>query len=61
MRGIKEFDRRYLFTAHCHPENSAVDQYKDDGWLDLNDTFTYGIVHKKLLADYNRCPRCRTF
>jgi hypothetical protein len=52
--GIKEFDTRHLFTAHCHPENSAVDQYKDDGWLDLNDTYTYSIVHVKLLADYNR-------
>jgi hypothetical protein len=56
VRGIREFDNRHLFTAHCHPENSAVDQYKDDGWLDLNDTYTYGIVHKKLLADYNRTP-----
>jgi len=54
--GIKEFDSRHLFTAHCHPENSAADQYKDEGWLDLNNTYTYGIVHKKLLADYNRTP-----
>ena len=54
--GIKEFDKRHLFTAHCHPENSAVDQYKNDGWLELNDTYTYSIVHAKLLADYNRTP-----
>ena len=54
--GIKEFDQRHLFTAHCHPENSAADQYKDSGWLDLNDTYTYGIVHRKLLADYDRKP-----
>jgi hypothetical protein len=56
VEGIKEFDNRHLFTAHCHPENSALDQFKDEGWLDLNDTYTYGIVHKKLLADYNRVP-----
>jgi hypothetical protein len=56
VAGIKEFDTRHLFTAHCHPENSAVDQYKDDGWLDVNDTYTYAIVHGKLLADYNRTP-----
>jgi hypothetical protein len=56
VAGIKEFDTRHLFTAHCHPENSAVDQYKDDGWLDLNSTYTYGIVHRMLLADYNRAP-----
>ena len=54
--GIKEFDTRHLFTAHCHPENSAVDQYKDDGWLDLNTTYTYGIVHRMLTADYDRTP-----
>lgn len=54
--GIREFDTRHLLTAHCHPENSAVDQYKDDGWLDVNSTYTYGIVHQKLLADYNRTP-----
>jgi plasmid stabilization system protein ParE len=56
VAGIKEFDHRHLFTAHCHPENSAVDQYRNDGWLDLNDTYTYGIVHKMFLADYNRTP-----
>lgn len=56
VAGIKEFDNRHLFTAHCHPENSAIDQYKDDGWLDLNDTYTYGIVHQMLLRDYHRKP-----
>jgi len=56
VSGIKEFDNRHLFTAHCHPENSAIDQFKNDGWLDLNDTYTYGIVHRMLLADYNRVP-----
>src|SRR5215467_2994002 len=55
-RGIKEFDNRHLFTAHCHPENSAVDQYNNDGWLDLNTTYTYGIVHRMLLTDYDRAP-----
>ena len=54
--GIKEVDKRHLMTAHCHPENSAIDQFGDDGWLDLNDTYTYGIVHQKLLTDFNRKP-----
>jgi hypothetical protein len=56
VQGIKEFDNRHIFTAHCHPENSAVDQYRDDGWLDFNTTYTYGIVHEKLMNDYNRTP-----
>jgi hypothetical protein len=54
--GIREFDQRHLFTAHCHPENSAVDRYGLGGWLDINSTYTYEIVHRKLLADYNRKP-----
>ena len=54
--GIRESDRRHLFTAHCHPENSAVDRYREGGWLDINTTYTYEIVHHKLLADYNRKP-----
>ncbi len=56
VQGIKEFDVRHVFSAHCHPENSAIDQYGQEGWLNLNTTYTYGIVHAKLLADYNRKP-----
>jgi len=55
-RGIREFDNRHLFTAGSDPEFSAVDRYNAGGWLDLNSTYTYGIVHQKLLADYNRTP-----
>jgi len=55
-QGIKETDERHILTAHCHPENSAMDQYRKEGWLDLNDTYTYGIVHQKLRADYGRQP-----
>ena len=55
-QGIKETDDRHLLTAHCHPENSAVDQYGAEGWLDLNDTYTYRIVHEMLQRDYNRKP-----
>jgi hypothetical protein len=54
--GIKATDDRHLLTAHCHPENSAIDQYREEGWIDLNDTYTYDIVHQKLLADFNRQP-----
>ena len=55
-RAIKEVDNRHLMTAHCHPENSAADQYRDDGWLDFNDTYTYGIVHASIAHDYERKP-----
>ena len=54
--GIKEFDSRHLFSAHCAPEQSAADGYAQENWLDVNSTYTYEIVHKKLLGDYNRDP-----
>ena len=56
MTGIKNFDKHALFAAHAHPEETTADKYGWGGWLDLNSTYTYMIVHKKLLADYNRRP-----
>jgi hypothetical protein len=56
VQGIKEFDKRHIFSAHCHPENSALDQYAQEGWVDLNTTYTYNIVHSMLLRDYQRTP-----
>jgi hypothetical protein len=55
-RGIREFDSRHLFSAHCAPEQSAVDGFPQENWLNVNCTYTYEIVHKKLMADYNRAP-----
>ena len=54
--GIREFDKRHLFTAQCEPEHSAVDEFSGGKWLDFNTTYTYEIVHEKLLADYDRTP-----
>src|ERR1700761_7453502 len=56
VQGIKEFDKRHIFSAHCHPENSALDQYAQEGWVDLNTTYTYNIVHGMLIRDYQRTP-----
>jgi len=54
--GIKEFDRRHLFTAHCHSENPAVTQYASGGWLDINSVYIYQLVHQQLIESYNRTP-----
>jgi hypothetical protein len=56
VAGIKEHDDRHLFTAHTRPEHSPTVEYAESGWLDVNATYTYEIVHRKLLADYNRTP-----
>ncbi len=53
--GIRQYDHRHLFTAHCHPDAVPAEQYTA-GWLDFGDTYDYKIVHQNLLADYNRKP-----
>jgi Protein of unknown function (DUF4038)/Putative collagen-binding domain of a collagenase len=59
--GIKEHDHRHLMTAQCYPESSSADIYSSGGWLDVNATYSYGIVHRKLLADYNHSPTMPVF
>ncbi len=54
--GIKHHDKRHLMTAQCEPEFSSMDQFSSGGWVDFNAVYTYGIVHRKLLAEYNRKP-----
>jgi hypothetical protein len=56
VAGIKEFDKHALFAGHAHPEEPTWEKYGWGGWLDLNSTYTYMIVHKKLLMDYNHKP-----
>jgi hypothetical protein len=45
-----------LYTAHVNPECRAVEEYPDDPWLTLTQTYSYAIVHRKLLDDYNQQP-----
>jgi Protein of unknown function (DUF4038)/Putative collagen-binding domain of a collagenase len=52
--GIRSAGVRTLFTAHPHPETSPVDVFAGSTWLDVNVTYTYGIVHQALLQDWSR-------
>lgn len=54
--GIRSAGVTTPFTAHVHPECSPVDVYPGVDWLDLNPTYTYGIVHRALIADWQREP-----
>jgi hypothetical protein len=45
-----------LYTAHVNPECRAVEEYPDDPWLTVTQTYSYAIVHRKLLDDYNQEP-----
>jgi hypothetical protein len=60
-RGIGEADVRHLFTAHCAPESTPADEYRGEPWLNVNNTYTYGIVHAKVYGDYVRSPRMPSF
>lgn len=54
--GIRSAGVRNLFTAHPHPEFSPIESFAGSDWLDINVTYTYGIVHRALLDDWRRSP-----
>ena len=53
--GIREFDRRHLITAHCHPDSAPVEQYPGS-WLQIGTSYAYEVVHLRLTWDYDRKP-----
>ena len=55
-QGIKASGIDNLFTAHVLPECSPVDVFPEHQWLDLNPTYTYDIVHRKMQDDWVRDP-----
>jgi hypothetical protein len=55
-QGLRSAGVTTPFTAHVHPEHSPVDVFPGADWLDVNPTYTYGIVHKSLIEDWNREP-----
>jgi hypothetical protein len=56
VRGIQEFDRRHLFTAHVQPEGTPSIEYPNDPWLTVDFTYSYQVLHWALLRDYLRTP-----
>jgi hypothetical protein len=54
--GIRATGGDNMFTAHVLPEHSPLDVFADSSWIDLNPTYTYDIVHRKLLTDWRRDP-----
>ena len=53
--GIRELDRRHLFTAHCRAEFPPAEEYPGS-WLNIGNTYSGSIVHNFLIEDYNRSP-----
>jgi Protein of unknown function (DUF4038)/Putative collagen-binding domain of a collagenase len=54
--GIRSAGVKNLFTAHPHPDFSPIESLAGSDWLDINVTYTYGIVHRSLIADWQRDP-----
>ncbi|MGP8268476.1 MAG: glycoside hydrolase family 140 protein [Terracidiphilus sp.] len=59
--GIREFDRRHLFTAHGNGEPTTPEQFGSGGWLDVNTSYNCDAVHQRLLIDYISRPVMPTF
>ncbi len=59
--GIRESDPVHLHTAHWSSNGAALDHFADQGWLDLDASYTYGPVAWRILYDRARHPRVPTF
>ena len=53
--GLRQGGVRELFTIHVEPENSPLDQ-PGIGWVDVNLTYSYQLVHQKLIEEWTRKP-----
>lgn len=42
VEGLREYDSAHLITAHNAPEQAAMDVWGNEGWLNLNNIYTYG-------------------
>jgi hypothetical protein len=60
-QAIREVDERHLHTAHWANGTAAFDYFGDEGWLDVNSSYTYGPVAWRILADRAGEPPRPTF
>jgi hypothetical protein len=56
VSGLKAADREHLVSAHNAPEQSAMEPWPTDTWLDLNNVYTYGDAYVKSLRELHRTP-----
>ena len=60
-QAIREVDEQHLHTAHWANGTAAFDSFGDEGWLDVNSSYTYGPVAWRILADRQGVPPKPTF
>jgi hypothetical protein len=56
VAGLRERDTVHLISTHNGLEQSAMDVWAGESWLDLNNVYTYGDTYVKSLQEYNRTP-----
>ena len=54
VAGMREFDKVHLFTSHNAPEQAAMDVWRSETWLNLNNIYTYNNTYPLALAQLNR-------
>ena len=59
--GIREFDTRALHTAHCAPETGAIEYWKGEPWLQVNNAYTYQPVYASAIKQYGRAEQLPFF
>jgi hypothetical protein len=60
-QGIRTYDARALHTAHGSPETSALDYWRGEPWLQVNNVYTYGPVWTAASEQYARPERMPFF
>ena len=56
-----QYDARALHTAHGAPETAALDYWRGEPWLQVNNVYTYGPVYHPALRQYARPERMPFF
>ncbi|HZW01203.1 MAG TPA: DUF4038 domain-containing protein [Candidatus Deferrimicrobium sp.] len=51
--GLRKASSSALFTAHVHPGRRALESF---AWLELNQVYSYGIVHRRVHDEYRLEP-----
>ncbi|WP_235911928.1 apiosidase-like domain-containing protein [Mesorhizobium xinjiangense] len=50
--GIREADTDALHTSHGSPGSAALDYWRGEPWLAINNAYTYGPVYREALRQY---------
>lgn len=57
IEGIRENDKRHLFTSHNQPGSFGTMPWDDESWLNINNVYTYSTsLYRECKAAFGRTP-----